>query len=197
MPPSKEAAAPAPPQQASVRGDLVASDLEAKAAHEGAQAASGTVLPEIGLELGAGTLFHSSNEKGSWTWAAVGLKWKVFSAPDLAKARVARAQERAAADLRFFKQQQAEHEVRVAREAVTAAESRCASARESLAAAGEARRLREARYREGMAPLIEVLDAEAAVQGARTLLLQSLFDLRVSRAGLDLALGNPIEGVNP
>ena len=41
------------------------------------------------------------------------------------------------------------------------------------------------------------LDAEAAVQGARTLLLQSLFDLRVSRASLDLATGTPIEGVKP
>jgi hypothetical protein len=45
--------------------------------------------------------------------------------------------------------------------------------------------------------LIEVLDAEAAIQGARTLILQSLFEIRVSRAGLDLATGNPIEGVNP
>ena len=184
-------------QGTAFRGDLVAADLQAKAAKEGAQAAKGNLLPEVGLELGAGTLHHSWSEKGNWTWAAVGVKWKVFSGPDMAKAKVARAQERAAADMRTFKQQQAEHEVRVAREGVIAAEARYAAAKESLTAAEESKRLREARHKEGLAPLIEVLDAEAAVQGAHTLILQSLFDLRVSRAGLDLATGNPIEGVNP
>lgn len=189
--------APETVQGTAFRGDLVASDLQAKAAHEGAQAARGNVLPEVGLELGAGTLHHSWSEKGNWTWAAVGVKWKVFSAPDLAKARAARAQERAASDMRTFKQQQAEHEVRVAREAIVAAQARFAAAKEALAAAEEAKRLREARHREGLAPLIEVLDADAAIQGARTLILQSLFELRISRAGLDLATGNPIEGVTP
>lgn len=179
------------------RGDLLAADLQAKAASEGAKAARGSILPEVGLELGAGTLHHSWSEKGNWTWAAVGVKWKVFSAPDRAKAKVARAQERAASELRTFKQQQAEHEVRVAREGVLAAQARHVAAKEALAAAEESRRLREARHKEGLLPLIEVLDAEAAVQGARTLILQSLFELRVSRASLDLATGTPIEGVKP
>ncbi len=179
------------------RGDLVAADLQARAASEGAKAAKGSVFPEVGLEVGAGTLHQSWSEKGNWTWAAVGMKWKVFSAPDQAKAKAARAQERAAADMRTFKQQQAEHEVRVAREGVLAAEARYVAATESLTAAEESKRLREARHREGLTPLIEVLDAEAAVQGAHTLILQSLFELRVSRASLDLATGNPIEGVNP
>lgn len=187
----------APSQPSGLRGDLQAADLQAQAAREGARAAQGSTLPEVGLELGAGTLHHSWSDKGNWTWVGLGVKWKVFSAPDVAKARAARAQERAAAELRNFKQQQAEHEVRVAREAVLAADARYAAAQESLGAAEEARRLREARHREGLAPLIEVLDAEAAVQGARTLLLQSLFEIRVSRAGLALATGNPIEGVHP
>ena len=184
-------------QETRFRGDLVSADFQAKAAKEGALAAKGNTLPEVGLEVGAGTLHHSWSEKGNWTWAAVGVKWKVFSAPDVAKAKAARAQERAATDLRTFKQQQAEHEVRVAREGVIAADARYAAAKESLAAAEETKRLREARHREGLAPLIEVLDAEAAIQGARTLILQSLFEIRMSRAGLDLATGNPIEGVNP
>jgi outer membrane protein TolC len=179
------------------RGDLIAADLQAKAAGEGAKAARGNNLPEVGLELGAGTLHHSWSEKGNWTWAGVGVKGKVFSAPDLAKARAARAQERAAKDMRSFKEQQAEHEVRVASEGVKAAEARYAAAKDALAAAEESRRLREARHKEGLAPLIDVLDAEAAVQGARTLILQSLYELRVSRASLDLANGTPIEGVQP
>lgn len=187
----------APAGAAGRRGDLIAADLQAKAAGEGAKAARGNNLPEVGLELGAGTLHHSWSEKGNWTWAGVGVKWKVFSAPDLAKARAARAQERAAKDMRSFKEQQAEHEVRVASEGVKAAEARYAAAKDALAAAEESRRLREARHKEGLAPLIDVLDAEAAVQGARTLILQSLYELRVSRASLDLANGTPIEGVQP
>ena len=186
-----------PVAAASRRGDLVAADLQAKAASEGAKAAKGNNLPEVGLELGAGTLHHSWSEKGNWTWAGVGVKWKVFSAPDLAKAQAARAQARAARDMQTFKEQQAEHEVRVAKEAVKAAEARYTAAQDALAAAQESRRLREARHKEGLAPLIDVLDAEAAVQGARTLILQSLYDLRVSRASLDLATGTPIEGVQP
>jgi len=187
----------APEPGAAMRPDLVAAELQAKAAHEGAAAAQGANRPEVGLEVGAGTLHHSWSDKGTWTYAALGVKWKVFSAPDQAKAKAARAQERAATDLRRFKQQQAAHEVRLAEEGVKAAEARGLAARAALSAAEESRRLRELRHREGLLPLTEVLDAEAAVQGARTLILQSLFDLRTSRAGLDLASGHPIEGVKP
>ncbi len=179
------------------RGDLVAADLQAKAAEEGAKAARGNSLPEVGLELGAGTLHHSWSDKGNWTWAGVGVKWKVFSAPDRAKAQAARAQAMAAQDMKTFKEQQAAHEIRVAKESVLAAQARYTAAKEALAAAQESRRLWEARHKEGLAPLIDVLDAEAAVQGARTLILQSLYELRVSRASLDLANGTPIEGVQP
>ena len=182
---------------ASHRSDLAALGLQAKAAQEGAKVATGGLYPEVGLELGAGTLHHSWSEKGTWTWAAVGVKWKVFSAPDRAKANAANAQARAAVELQSFKQQQADHEVRAAREGVLAAESRLAAAREGLVAAETSRGLREARHREGLTPLTDVLDADAAVQGARTLMLQSLYDLRVNRAALDLATGAPIEGVTP
>jgi outer membrane protein TolC len=180
-----------------VRSDLQAADYQAQAASQSAQAALGSLRPEVGLELGLGTLRQSWGQGGNWTWAAVGVKWKVFSAPDRAKAQAANAQARAAQAMNVFKQQQAEHEVRVAREGVIAAEAKHAAAKAGLVAAEEARRLREARHREGLTPLTDVLDAEAAVQGARTLLLQSLYDRRISRAALDLATGAPIEGVTP
>jgi len=180
-----------------VRADLQAAELQAKAAGQAAKAAAGGLKPEVGLELGAGTLRQSWHQGGTWTWAAVGVKWKVFSGPDRARSNAAQAQARAAEDMRAFKQQQAEHEVRVAREALRAAEAKHAAAREALAASEESKRLREARHREGLTPLTDVLDAEAALQGARTLLLQSLYDLRISRAALDLATGAPIEGVTP
>lgn len=192
-----EPVSPSRPESHAVRSDLQAASYQAQAASQAAQAASGSLRPEVGLELGLGTLRQSWGQGGNWTWAAVGVKWKVFSAPDRSKAQAANAQARAAQEMAFFKQQQAEHEVRVAREGVIAAEAKHAAAQAGLGAAEEARRLREARHREGLTPLTEVLDAEAAVQGARTLLLQSLYDQRISRAALDLATGAPIEGVTP
>jgi outer membrane protein TolC len=192
-----EPVTPSRTESHAVRSDLQAAGYQAQAASQAAQAASGSLRPEVGLELGLGTLRQSWGQGGNWTWAAVGVKWKVFSAPDRSKAQAANAQARAAQEMAFFKQQQAEHEVRVAREGVIAAEARHAAAQAGLRAAEEARRLREARHREGLTPLTDVLDAEAAVQGARTLLLQSLYDQRISRAALDLATGAPIEGVTP
>ena len=57
-----------------VRADLQAAELQAKAAGQAAKAASGNLKPEVGLELGAGTLRQSWHQGGTWTWAAVGVK---------------------------------------------------------------------------------------------------------------------------
>jgi outer membrane protein TolC len=54
-----------------------------------------------------------------------------------------------------------------------------------------------ARHRQGLLPLTEVLDAEAGLAGARTLLLSSEYDARVAAAQLQFAFGKPIEGVRP
>jgi len=185
------------PGMAGRRGDLASMDLQAKAASEGAKAAQGSLFPTVGLELGTGTLHHSWSDKGTWNWAAIGLSWKIFSAPDRAKAQAARAQAHAAQEMSTFKQQQAEHEVRVAQATLLAAQAKVAAAKAGILAAEASKRLRVARHSEGMTPLTDVLDAEAALQGARNLLLQSLYDLRINRAALDLATGAPIEGVTP
>lgn len=192
--PIEPAAAPAQ-ALAGHRGDLQAAALLAAAAGESRKAAQGILRPEVGLELGAGTLRHSLADGGSWSSASLGLKWKLINEPERRRVQAAAAQERAARELLSFKRQQAEHEVREARSGVTAAAARIAAARKALAAAEESKRLREARHREGLLPLIEVLDAQAALEGARTLILQSLYDLRVNRARLDLAQGHPVEGV--
>ena len=64
-----------------------------------------------------------------------------------------------------------------------------------MAASESVRAMRTARHREGLLPLVEVLDAETALSGARTLLLSSQLEWRLSRAQLALALGQPIEDV--
>ena len=47
--------------------------VDRTAAAEGRKAARGSLLPEVGLELGAGTLRHSLSDGGNWTSASVGL----------------------------------------------------------------------------------------------------------------------------
>ena len=69
------------------------------------------------------------------------------------------------------------------------------SAREAVTASESARALRDARYRQGLLPLSDVLDAQAALAGARALLLRSQWENRIARAQLELALGLPVEGV--
>ncbi len=64
-----------------------------------------------------------------------------------------------------------------------------------MEASESARAIRTARHREGLLPLVEVLDAEAGLSGARTLLLNSELEWRLGGAQLALALGQPIEGV--
>ena len=71
------------------------------------------------------------------------------------------------------------------------------AAEEAVQAAERARALREARHRQGLLPLTDVLDAEAALAGARALLLGSRLDARVARARLALATSMPIEGITP
>jgi len=81
------------------------------------------------------------------------------------------------------------------RRGVETADARVASAREAVSASEAARTMREARHRQGLLPLTDVLDAEAGLAGARALLLRSVLEARVARAQLELALGRPIEGV--
>ena len=72
-----------------------------------------------------------------------------------------------------------------------------AAAREAVASSEAVRSQRTARHRQGLLPLTEVLDAETALSGARALLLRSQLESRLARAQLQLAAGQPVEGVTP
>ena len=106
-----------------------------------------------------------------------------------------KAMERAASYGLKWQEEVAGREAGEARRAVESAAARIQMAEEAVTASESVRSLRQARHREGLLPLTEVLDAEAGLSGARTLLLNSEYELRVSRAQLSLALGQPIEGV--
>ncbi len=183
-----------PSAEAGRRGDLAAAQAQAQAAREGVRAAVGTLKPEVGLQLTAGTLRQSWGSGGNWTTASLGAKWS-FSLADTRRLSAARAQARAAELQATWQSQVAAREVEEARRAVNTAAQKIAFARVAVEASESVRAIRIARHREGLLPLVEVLDAESGLTGARTLLLASQLEHRLGQAALALALGQPIENV--
>lgn len=179
------------------RSDLQAAQFQVQAAHEGVKASRGSLLPEVGLNASWGTARYTWNGGGTWTNVGIGAKWTIFSGPERRRLEVARASERAATLNLKWQEQQASREVEEASRAVETSQVRLKAAREAVVASESVRTLRQARHREGLLPLVEVLDAESGLSGARALLLASQLDLRISHAQLALALGQPIEGVKP
>jgi len=179
------------------RSDLQAATFQVLAAQEGVKASRGSLLPEVGLTASWGTARYTWDGGGTWTNLGIGAKWTLFSGPDRRRLEVARASERAAALNLKWQEQQASREIGEATRAVETAQVRLRAAREAVAASESVRTLRQARHREGLLSLVEVLDAESGLSGARALLLASQLDLRISQAQLALAMGQPIEGVKP
>lgn len=176
------------------RGDLEATRLQGEAARAGITAAQGGLKPEVGLQLTAGTARYAVNAGGNWTTASLGAKW-TFSFADTPRVHAARAMARAAELGLKWQEAQASREVDEARRKLTTAEAKIAFAKVALQASEKVRTIRTARHREGLLSLVEVLDAESALAGARTLLLNSQLEFRITKAELALALGQPIEGV--
>lgn len=176
------------------RGDLQAARQQSRAALEGVKAAQGSLKPEVGLQLTAGTMRQSWNSGGNWSTASLGAKW-TFSFSDTQRVSAARAQARAAEFNVKWQESVASREVEEARRAIQTAESKIAFAKTAVEASESVRAIRTARHREGLLPLVEVLDAESSLTGARTLLLASQLERRLGQAQLALALGRPIENV--
>jgi outer membrane protein TolC len=185
---------PAVGESSTDRADLEAARLRTKAARTMVQVTKGSLLPEVTAQASVETM-RSDFTQGA-TWYSVGLmaRWRL-SLVDLRSTRAAERRAGAAEQARQWQELQARHEVEESRRLLETSRSRLASAREAVAAAQSARSLRLERHRQGLLPLTEVLDAEAALAGARALLLRCQFEARVASAQVQFALGNPIEGV--
>lgn len=186
--------AEAPTAAAGQRGDLQSMRQQALAAEEGVKVAKGSLKPEVGLQLTVGTMRQTWNVGGNWTTASVGAKWN-FSFASGQRVSAARAAARAAELAVKWQESVASREVEEARRAIQTAAANIEYAQTAVAASESVRAIRTARHREGLLPLMEVLDAEAGMTGARTLLLASELNYRVGQAQLALALGQPIENV--
>jgi outer membrane protein TolC len=189
-------AAENPGDSSQQRADLRAAGLRAEAAHAMVVATRGSMLPEVMAQATLETM-RSDFTQGA-TWYSLGLvaRWRL-SVTDLRTTNAASLRASAAEDARRWQARKATFEVDEAQRALQSARSRGQSAREAVAASDSARALRLARHRAGLLPLTEVLDAEAGLAGARTLLLSSEYDARVAAAQLQFAFGKPIEGVRP
>jgi outer membrane protein TolC len=189
---------PVPPDgDASTRPDVLAARMRRDAAEAGVVAARGSLLPALVAQASAETMRTPDLEDGaSWTTLGVVLRWDL-SLADVDATRAAASRARAARAALEWRERQASREVDEARQAILAGDARAGAAHEAVAASESARTLREARHREGLLPLADVLDAEAALAGARALLLASQLEARVARASLALALHTPIEGMLP
>jgi outer membrane protein TolC len=176
------------------RPDLLAARLRATAADEARAAAKGSLLPEVFAQAGVETLRASFDQGATWFQAVLVARWQL-SLGALDGMHAAEARAAAAHSAATWQERQARREVDEARRAVETAAVRVGAAREAVAASEAARALREARHRQGLLPLTDVLDAEAGLAGARALLLGSQLQARLARAQLQLALGQSIEGV--
>ncbi len=179
------------------RADLAAARLQQDAAREGVTAARGNLLPALFAQASAETLRTPNLAEGqAWTSVGLLLRWDLSLADGRALA-AARARAEAAGNALAWKTREAARETDEARRAIEASDLRVRAAEEAVQAAAQARALRESRHRQGLLPLTDVLDAQAALAGSRALLLGSRLDARVARVRLALALAQPIEGIAP
>lgn len=179
------------------RPDVEAARLRADAAQAGVTAARGALLPGLFAQASLETMRTPDLDQGtSWTTLGLLARWDLSMADGRAVSAAA-ARARAAAEARDWRLREARREVDEARRAVETADLRVRAAEEAVQASESARALRDARHRQGLLPLTDVLDADAGLAGARALLLQSRVEARVSRARLALSLHQPIEGLLP
>jgi outer membrane protein TolC len=176
------------------RPDLESARMRAEAAEEMVNVAKGSRKPEIMAQASVETLRSAIDQGATWFTVGVFARWKL-SVSDWRATHAAENRASAAREAQTWQEQQARHEVDDAWRSLRTSQAKLLSAHEAVSASQSARGLRIERHRQGLLPLTDVLDAEAALAGARALLLRSQFDARVAAAELQLALGQPIEGV--
>ena len=198
------AAAPTPRPELAVlvaeaqaaRPERRATAARVAAADAVAGAERGARLPQ--LALSGGYSYANPNRDivpptADWndTWdIGVGLSWSVF---DGGKRSASEARARAQADAVREQLRELDRAIRLEiTERVLelrTAEARLAVAERSVVSAAESRRVAADRYREGVIPSSELLDAELAQERAELARTQSHALLRLAAAGLDRAVG--------
>jgi outer membrane protein TolC len=203
--PSEALAAPAPPaadieplvaeaQAGRAERKALAARVDAAGALAGAE--RGARLPQVALT--GGYTYANPNRDivpptAEWkdTWdIGVGVSWVVFDGGrrSAGEAR-ARAQRDAARDELRELDRAIRLEVTQRALELRTAQARVAVAERSVVSAAESRRVAADRYREGVIPSSELLDAEVAYERASLARTEALAALRLAAAALDRAVG--------
>ena len=174
------------------RAARAAVEAEAAAADE----AHGRLWPTLLLQGGVATERASVSEGNTWGMGFLILRWRGsvagFKAADAAESGRMAAEARRVGQERILAA-----ELEQARASFEASVAAVQAARTAVAASEQTRTLRQARHRQGLIPLTELLDAETGLTSARALLLRSALQARIARAELEHASGQPVEGVHP
>ena len=190
--PPEASSSPAVEERPELRAARAGVDARTAAADE----AHGRLWPTLLLQGGVATERASLSEGNTWGMGFLILRWSgsvsAFKTADAADAA------RAAAEARRVGQERAlVAELEEARASVAASSAALEAARTAVSASEQARDQRQARHRQGLVPLTDLLDAETGLTSARALLLRSALQARLARAELEHASGQPVEGVRP
>ncbi len=121
---------------------------------------------------------------------ALSANWSLFNAGQVeGEVAEAKARLRQSEDAVTSLKQQIELEVRSSYLSVEAASAQVGAAQKEVAQAQEAHRIATIRYQEGVGTSVEILSAEADLEGAKNRLNEAIFGLNLAVAQLDLALG--------
>jgi len=118
------------------------------------------------------------------------VSWSLFNGGQVhGEIRAAQARMDQAAKLLESQRQRIELEVKSAYLQLEAARAQVAAAQKEVEQAQEAHRIATLRYEEGVGTSVEILDAEASLEGAKTRLNGAIYGLNLAVAQLDLAVG--------
>ncbi|MEW5765422.1 MAG: TolC family protein [Acidobacteriota bacterium] len=172
------------------REDLRAAELQSRQASEGVKMARADYLPQVGAV--------AAYEQDTESWSGHGDNWMVGIQLRLplfdggarsGRLLTARSREFQARQALLDLQRKVRVEVREAWLRLEAASERVSVSSESEAQARENLRIVELRYKEGMASITDLLDADTALTASALQRAQAVHDERVARARLQWAMG--------
>jgi len=144
-------------------------------------------IPGEQLGLAPGSELVVSQNSGYVSFSAA---WSLFNGGYVyGSIRAAQARQRQAEQAFENLRLQIGLDVKTAYFALRGAQAQLTAARKEVEQAQEAHRIATLRYQEGVGTSVEILDAEANLEGARTRLNQAVFGLNLALAQLDLATG--------
>ena len=175
------------------RWELVEADYSVKAAKASLRSAKAGYLPSI--SVGGGYSWNTPNvsglDKDNWSLQG-GLSWSLWDGgATTASIKKANAAVKQAEETLLQSRESVELEVRQDYLSILASKEQIRAAEASVAQAEEAYKIASVRYSSGVGTNLDVIDAELALNTARTNYITALYDYNIGLATLEHAMGIP------